>query len=282
MSAIGNLIGSITGTTQAANAAQSAATTEANAANYAANLQNQQFQTTQANLAPYMNVGTQALPQYLNLLGLGSQGTAGIQSALSNMPGYQFSLQQGLKAAANSAAGSGLNLSGAQQKGLSNFATGLAQNNYNTYLSNLQSAVGTGANAAAGLSSAGMTTAQNVGNLATSGASATAAGQVAAGNAQSNLINSLLQTGLGAAGIYSLASRAGGGTAGGGGGIFGNLFGGTSGGQLPATNMAGFNPGSDIMSAYAPSYAATQLPAIDFSAFDAASAPDMMAAFLSL
>lgn len=209
MSAIGNIVGQITGTTQAANAAQSAAQTEANAANYAANLQNQQFQTTQANLAPYMNVGTQALPQYLNLLGLGSQGTAGIQSALSNMPGYQFSLQQGLKAAANNAAGSGLNLSGAQQKGLANYATGLAQNNYNTYLSNLQNAVGTGQNAAAGLSSAGMTTAQNVGNLATSGASATAAGQIAGGNAQTNLINSLLQTGLGATGIYSLGSRAG-------------------------------------------------------------------------
>jgi hypothetical protein len=209
MSAIGNLVGQITGTSQAASAAQSAAQTEANAANYAANLQNQQFQTLQANLAPYMNVGTQALPQYLSLLGLGSQGTAGIQSALTNMPGYQFSLQQGLKAAANNAAGSGLNLSGAQQKGLSNFATGLAQNNYNTYLSNLQNAVGTGANAAAGVGNAGMTTAQNVGNLITSGASATAAGQVAAGNAQTNLINSLLQTGLGATGIYSLGSRAG-------------------------------------------------------------------------
>jgi hypothetical protein len=224
MSVIGNIIGDITGTNQQASAAQSAAQTQANAAKYAADLQNQQFQTTQANLSPYMGIGTQALPQYLSLLGLGSGGTAGIQSALQNMPGYQFALQQGMKGAANTASGSGLNLSGAQQKGLANYATGLAQQNYQNYLGNLGNAVGMGQNAAAGLGSLGAANAAALGNYATQGANALAAGQIAGGNAQSNMMNSLLGLGQGAAGIYSLGARAPGGWS-----AIGNLFGGGGG-----------------------------------------------------
>lgn len=194
MSAIGNIIGDITGTNQQANAAVQAAQIQANAANNASQL-------LQQNLSPYMNVGTQSLPQYLNLLGLGSGGQAGMQQALQNMPGYQFALQQGLKGAANSASGSGLNLSGAQQKGLANYATGLAQQNYQNYLGNLQSAVGLGQNSAAGVAS-------GVGNYMTQAANAQAAGQVAQGNAQSNAINSLMGLGQGAAGIYALGNYA--------------------------------------------------------------------------
>jgi len=207
MSIVGNLIGDLTGTTQASNAAQQAAQTQANAANYAANLQNQAFQTTQQNLSPYMNIGTQAMNPYLSLLGLGSQGSAGMMSQLENMPGYQFALQQGL-GAANSASGSGLNLSGAQQKGLANYSSGLASQTYNSLLGNLANAVGTGQNAAAGLGSAGMNTATAMGNNLTAGANATAAGQIAGGNAQTNMLNSLMGLGQGAAGIYALGNYA--------------------------------------------------------------------------
>lgn len=226
-SAIGGLVGDLTGSSQQASAAQNAAQTQANAANYAADLQNKAFQQTQSNLSPYMNIGTQALPQYLSLLGLGSQGAAGMQSQLQNMPGYQFALQQGLKSAANSASGSGLNLSGAQQKGLANYSTGLASQTYNSLLSNLASAVGTGQNAAAGLGSAGMNTATSVGNNLTAGANSTAAGQIAAGNAQSNALSSLMGLGQGASGIYALANyKQPGGTSFA--GSLGNMFSGAS------------------------------------------------------
>jgi len=208
MSFITNAIGDLTGSNAQANAAQQAAQTQSAASKYAADLQNQQFQQYQTNLQPYMNVGAQALPQYLSLLGLGSQGQAGIQAALQNMPGYQFALQQGLKSSANSASGSGLNLSGAQQKGLANYSTGLASQTYNTMLQNLGSAVGVGGNAVTNAGQAGMNTAAAMGNNLTAGANATAAGQVAAGNAQSNAISGLFGAGQGAAGIYALGNYA--------------------------------------------------------------------------
>lgn len=216
MSVIGNLVGDITGTNQQASAAQSAAQTQANAANYAANLQNQQFQQLQTNLAPYMALGSQGQ----NLLSQLGQFNFN-PSDLTQTPGYQFNLQQGLKAAANSASGSGLNLSGAQQKGLANYASGLASNTYQqqfqnaltSYNTNLQQAnnlISLGQNAAAGVGNAGLTTAANVGNLATQAGNATAAGQIAAGNTQTNALSSLMGLGQGAAGIYALGNYTGG------------------------------------------------------------------------
>ena len=207
--AIGSVVGDLTGANQQAQAAQSAAQTQANAANYAANLQNQQFQTNQQNMSPYMGLGTAAMPQLMNLLGVGPQGSAGIQTALQNVPGYQFTLNQGLQQLQNQQSATGQNLSGAQQKGLQQYTTGLAQSNYQNYLNNYMNSVGMGQNAAAGLGTMGMQNAQSVGNTLMGGANATAAGQVAAGNAQSNAVNGLMQLGLGGAGIYSLGAKSG-------------------------------------------------------------------------
>jgi len=206
MSFITNAVRDLTGANQQAAAAKEAATTEANAATYAANLQNQQFQQTQQNLAPYMGLGTAAMPQLMNLLGLGSQGSAGIQTALQNVPGYQFTLNQGLQQLQNQQSATGQNLSGAQEKGLQNYTTGLAQSNYQQYLNNYMNTVGMGQNAASGLGSIGAANASSVGNTLMGGANATAAGQIAAGNAQSNSLMSLMQLGLGGAGIYSLVT----------------------------------------------------------------------------
>ena len=231
--AVGSLIGSLTGANQQAQAAQSAAQTQANAANYAANLQQQQFATNQANLSPYMSIGTAALPQLLqslgyqgqygangNLTGLSGQGFQFNPSNLAQTPGYQFTLQQGLNAVNNATSATGQTGSGAQAKGLANYATGLAQNTYNqqyqnaltTYQQNastLGSLLSTGQNAAAGLGSMGMQNAQSVGNTLQGGANATAAGQIAAGNATSNALNGAMQLGLGGAGIYSLLKKGG-------------------------------------------------------------------------
>jgi len=253
--AVGSLIGSLTGANQQAQAAQSAAQTQANAANYAANLQQQQFATNQANLSPYMSIGTAALPQLLqslgyqgqygsngNLTGLSGQGFQFNPSNLTQTPGYQFTLQQGLNAVNNATSATGQTGSGAQAKGLANYATGLAQNTYNqqyqnaltTYQQNastLGSLLSTGQNAAAGLGSMGMQNAQSVGNTLQGGANATAAGQIAAGNATSNALNGAMQLGLGGAGIYSLLGK---------GGLFGAGTGAATGisGLTGATSMA--------------------------------------------
>ena len=255
MAFIANAVRDITGANQQAQAITTAANTQAAAANNAAALQNAQFQQTQANLAPYASIGTAALPQLLqslgyqgqygangNLTGLSGQGFQFNPSNLAQTPGYQFTLQQGLNAVNNATSATGQTGSGAQAKGLANYATGLAQNTYNqqyqnaltTYQQNastLGSLLSTGQNAAAGLGSMGMQNAQSVGNTLQGGANATAAGQIAAGNATSNALNGAMQLGLGGAGIYSLLGK---------GGLFGAGTGAATGisGLTGATSMA--------------------------------------------
>ena len=107
--------------------------------------QNQQLQTTTNNLNPYMAIANAALPTYgsyytttQNVLGNQYQNaqnaTNGIGTEslaqLEATPGYQFQLQQGQNAAKAAASALGLGNSGAIGKGLTNYANGLAANNY--------------------------------------------------------------------------------------------------------------------------------------------------------
>lgn len=242
--AIGSVVGGITGSTSSANAAQSAANTQAEASKYAADLAAKAQQQMRTDLAPYSALGTSAIPQILSMLGYsGSYDKSGNLTGISqtgktvlntpfsfdatdleNTPGYQFTLGQGTRAVNNQAAASGLNLSGAQLKGVSDYTTGLAQNTYNqqyqnalntfntnynqgqNQLASLMSLLGVGQNSAAQVGASGLSSANAVGNQLTNAANATAQGQIAAGNAQSNSLNSALGLGTSAAGIYALLS----------------------------------------------------------------------------
>lgn len=122
-------------------------------------------------------------------------------SQLDQTPGYQFALQQGLRGTNNMLASQGLGLSGAQAKGLSSFATGLADqtygNQYNRALStyntnyqvasnnvnNLQNMMNSGQNSAAQTGQAGMTGAANAGNFQTQAGNAQASGIMGMANA---------------------------------------------------------------------------------------------------
>lgn len=120
-------------------------------ASNAAISQQQQALNQQAQLsAPYRALGQQAIPTLQNLLGIGGQGTAGIQKTLAGLPGYQFAQQQGTQGAVNQASAMGLGLSGNTLQGLSQFNQGLANQNYQQYLGDIQGAVNTGQAAAAG------------------------------------------------------------------------------------------------------------------------------------
>jgi hypothetical protein len=228
--------------------AKSAANTQADAANNAAQMQMQQFQQLQQNLQPYMNIGTDYLPQLNNQL----QNMYGssfnfdpTESQLQNTPGYQFTLQQGLKNTNNALAAKGLNLSGAQAKGLAQFTTGLAdqtyqqqyQNALQSFMTNygvasdqynrLAGLVGLGENASAGVGNAGLNAANTAGNYLTSGANASAAGTVGATSALSGGLNTAGQSGL----LYSLMNNGGG---------FGSQSGGIYG--SPTQGVAGWTP----------------------------------------
>jgi hypothetical protein len=123
---------------------------QANAAKYSAQLQynlgqnqlaqNQaQFQTTQGNIAPWLQAGKQGLGTLSNLISTPGQGLltpwtqqfqapTGAQAAQT--PGYQFALQQGQNAIQIGAAARGGLLSTGAAKTLDQYSQGLASQTY--------------------------------------------------------------------------------------------------------------------------------------------------------
>jgi len=174
--------------------------------------QEQAQQKQQALLAPYANIGTGgAIQQYQNLLGLGPQGMAGIESTLAATPGYQFAKTQGLTATENAATAAGMGLSGNTLQALDQFSTGLADQTYQQAVGNAQNAVTIGQNAAAGTGAGILQTGQNVGGAITS------AGNTLAG-IDANLAAALGKTAGNAANQYITANTLAG-LGGGGGGL---------------------------------------------------------------
>jgi hypothetical protein len=135
-------------------------------------------------------------------------------------PGFQFNLNQGLKAVQNSAASRGLGVSGAALKGAASYATGLAdstyQNQFNNAVTNqnntynrLLGVANLGENAGATTGALGTQTATNIGNNTIGAGNALAASSNAIGNTISGatspgslyLTNALLKS-AGGSGIF--------------------------------------------------------------------------------
>lgn len=225
---VGSIVGGIVG----GNSAEDAAQTQADAANRSADLQWKQYQQTRDDLAPYRDLGSSFIPQLqtalqnplLSSVFSYADFKAPTAAEAAATPGYQFTLDQGLKAAQNSASARGLGASGAAIKGAQAYATGLADSTYGdtfnrslaSYSTNRGNAlstfgtnygvasdavnrllgiVGSGQNAAAQTGAMGAQAAGNVANAITSGAAASAAGTVGSANAfnsgLSGAINSL-------------------------------------------------------------------------------------------
>ncbi len=231
----GSAVLGLAGASMQSDAAKSAADTQAAAAENASNLQFQMFQQMQGNLAPYMALGTNNIPglqaQQQKLQGMSFNNPIPNPQDVQNTPGYQFTLQQGTQNTNNALAAKGLNMSGAQARGLAQYTTGLADQTYNQQFQNsmqqynaalqqfntnygvqsdaynrLSGMVALGQNAAAGVGNAGLQTANTAGNYLTQGANAQAAGIIGSANA----VNSGLQ-GLGNnAFMYSLLGNSGG------------------------------------------------------------------------
>jgi hypothetical protein len=115
----------------------------ASAARDAANQAQQRYIQTRSDLTPYNTAGQAVLPT-MNALAMDRTGGGPdyisradamlppqmTQAELEATPGYQFTLAQGLKATAGSAAARGLGVSGAALKGAAGYATGLANSTY--------------------------------------------------------------------------------------------------------------------------------------------------------
>ena len=188
-------------TAYSANKAASAQTSAADKASAAA--QAQYYQSRQ-DLAPYRDIGARAGTELESRLPFLTSPIEMDQVALEKTPGYQFTKTQGLKAVQNSAAARGLGVSGAALKGAATFATGLADNTYQTQF-NLENVNRTNAyNRLKGLVDTGASAAAGTGQLGAAAANTTASANMAAGNAQAAAANA---TG---AGIASAANNFGG------------------------------------------------------------------------
>lgn len=188
-----------------AQASKSSASSQSLAAQAAANQQQAMFNATQANQQAFLNQGKLAVNEMGALTGpSGTMSTAPTaQDIMQYMaPNYQFQLQQGLGQAGAQANSTGGMVSGNALQGLNQFAQNYAQGAYQNAFNNYQAAqtnifnrlasiAGLGQTAANTVSNTGMNTAFNIGNFATSGAAAQAAGQVGAANAYTQGLNQL-------------------------------------------------------------------------------------------
>lgn len=202
-------------------AASSASGAQAQAAMMAAMLQMQMFQQTQANEAPFISAGKDAIGAVQAMTGTNPGGnplTAPLTSRfmptmeqLAATPGYQFTLDQGLKATQNSFAAKGLGTSGPALRGAADYASGLASQTYqqqfgnywaqNRDIYNMLAGQGQlGANVAVGQGNQGIQVGANVGSNLISGGNAQANGILGSANALTGGINNAIGYGMMGAG----------------------------------------------------------------------------------
>jgi hypothetical protein len=125
------------------------------------------LERARTDMAPFLQAGRTGLGQYMNMLGLGSQGTGYDPTAwLQKTPGYQWMMGQGVNALDRSAAAGGLLKSGAQYRGLMDYGQNLATTKaYDPYMNRL-SGLGTMGQQAAGMQGGwGLGAASNMSNL---------------------------------------------------------------------------------------------------------------------
>ena len=184
--------------------------------------QREMFDIGRTDLAPYREGGVTAQNQLFQMLGLGGDTTApgygkyakdfGM-SDFTTDPGYQFRLEQGMKALNASAAAKGMGMSGANIKGATEYGQNMGsqeyQNAFNRYNTNRAAQLdplfklytggqASAANSAAGAANLGSNLGTtysnlgtNLGNAATNAGAAAAGGYVAGGNAINSTVGAL-------------------------------------------------------------------------------------------
>ena len=190
--AAATVVGGIGSSLIQSSAAGDAAKAQEDAANKAAQTQLTMYNNTKESLAPFTNTGQSAITQLASLFGLNTNGSGGTSTgpnaqaateALSQLPGYQFGMDQGQQALDRSAASRGQLLSGAQLEDAQKFGQGYAQQQgWQPYVTQLNSIAGLGENAGAQVGNAGTTAAANAGQYQLGAGQAQAAGIAQQGN----------------------------------------------------------------------------------------------------
>jgi hypothetical protein len=164
---------------------------ETNATSQANALQEQEFNTTQANEAPYLAAGKTALNTITQDQANGTGFAAAWDpSNLSQTPGYQFQLQQGNQAIQRSAAAQGGLLSGAAGKAMDQYSQGLAGTTYQNQLTDYLAQSNQQYNQLAGVAGLGQSATQSANTTGTSAINSigqnTIAGATGAANASAS------------------------------------------------------------------------------------------------
>jgi hypothetical protein len=188
--------------------------------------QRRQYDVTRADFAPWREVGAGALNNLAQLYGVQTQQPAqqqqqwsfdpetgqfsvtGGQSAQQTQPaqrdlsgffsspGYQFKRDEGMRGLEQWAAARGGAFSGNALRGLANFNSGLASQEYGAYTDRLAQLAGLGQGAAASGAAAGTTISNNISGLAQSSGDARASGIIGGANSLAGGIDSALNNWL--------------------------------------------------------------------------------------
>lgn len=225
-------------------ASNEASKRQADAANNALNFQKQQYDTTQQNFKPYMDVGKGATYTLGQLTGTGGNGQD--FSSFFKDPSYTFAQQQGELGIERGANARGLNLSGGTLKDLATFNSGLASQQYGNYFNRLMGLSQLGQASAAGSAANGTTAAGQIGNTMQGVGQAQASGIVGGANAITGGISSGTQNAL-LAGYLGKNSSGYGDTSAAWGG--GNAYSGDAWGGSSKNPLSGLDP-SDYGSGY--------------------------------
>jgi hypothetical protein len=200
---------SVLGGVMGSRASKNAANVQSSATDRATQMQYDMNDRARADSMPWMDAGREALGTLRSMTQAGGEFASPLNVGdVQNEPGYQFGMGEGLKATGRQLARLQGRNGGATLKALTRFGTDYGATKYNdawnranadrgfryNALANLS---GTGQQAVNQITGVGMNTANNAGNLTTSGGAARAAGLVGSANAIGNGLtgagNSLLQ-----------------------------------------------------------------------------------------
>jgi hypothetical protein len=163
--------------------------------NQAAALQKQQMAQNQSNMQPFITGGQGANNLLQSFYGLNGTSPALGQSALNaftQSPNYQFALGQGTAALDNSAASKGGMVSGNQMLAQTQYGQGLATQNLQNYLGQLNTMSGQGISAASGIAAPNTTGAAYAGNATMGAGTAQGAGALGIAGAGNQALTNYL------------------------------------------------------------------------------------------
>ena len=137
-------------------------------------------------------------------------------SRFRDSPGYQFAREEGTKARERAGSARGMQLSGAQQKSLARFGTGLAEQTYGNWFNRMLQLSNLGMGAGSRIGDYALSTGANVGAAQQGKGQARASGYLAKGNIKNYLASSIHESGQRIGEAWASPGAALGGGAGGG------------------------------------------------------------------